>query len=329
MAPSRPASLRANSKLVRSLSGKFLLVFIPVFLLISVLGILLLARYDKREDRDSLATRIGSQAARVIASIERHGANDNPGLAQDFVAALASDHAVTCVEYRDGRLLAAVPPRIGCSTVANGYRLALPVGEDGAGSLLVIFSDAEIASAVEVRRNLVLLLIAIAFLVSTFSALTGFRLIVGRPLQRLHASIEREAQKERRIDQANREILALNRTLEARVAERTEQLHESERRLRELVDQFGSGIYIHAKFKPIYANKTLLDMFGYDGQEDFLAIGSTENLLAPEERPRVWGYHQARLRGEPAPTDYDLIALKKSGERFPVNNRSFVVKWNP
>ena len=44
---------------------------------------------------------------RVIASIERHGANDNPGLAQDFVAALASDHAVTCVEYRDGRLLAA------------------------------------------------------------------------------------------------------------------------------------------------------------------------------------------------------------------------------
>ena len=237
--------------------------------------------------------------------------------------------------------------------------MTLPIDDSGADTLLTIFSEKEISKAVEVRRNWVLLIIALAFLVSTFSALTGFRLIVGRPLARLHTAIkhlsetgertpinapagddlgdivdafngmlEREEQREQRLDQANREITALNRSLEDRVQKRTDQLHESELRLRHLVEQFGSGIYIHAKFKPIYANQTLLDMFGFDGLEDFLSIESTESLLAPEERERVWGYHQARLRGDPAPTDYDLRAIKKNGQKFYVNNRSFVVNWS-
>ncbi len=103
---------------------------------------------------------------------------------------------------------------------------------------------------------------------------------------------------------------------------------EFEQRIRHLVESFSSGIYIHAKFKPIYANQTLLDMFGFDGQEDFLSIDSTETLLASEERERIWQYHQARLRGDPAPADYDFWALKKNGEKLYVNNRSFVVDWD-
>ena len=95
-----------------------------------------------------------------------------------------------------------------------------------------------------------------------------------------------------------------------------------------MIENFSSGIYIHAKFKPIYANQTLLEMLGYNNQEDFLAMESTELVLAPEERERIWGYHQARLRGEPAPVSYDFWALKKSGEKLFVNNRSFTVDWD-
>ncbi len=69
-------------------------------------------------------------------------------------------------------------------------------------------------------------------------------------------------------------------------------------------------------------------MLGYNNQEDFLAMESTELVLAPEERERIWGYHQARLRGEPAPVSYDFWALKKSGEKLFVNNRSFTVDWD-
>jgi PAS domain-containing protein len=318
-------SFFTRSRIFRSLSAKFLLVFIPVFILISILGVFFLAQSDRREDRDHLATRIGNQAARVTSAFARHDAKNNSLLAQDLIASIATDRAVLCAEYRENdtnRLVAVMPRRIGCKNITAGHRLMLPIGNGESGSLLVVFSDAEISKALEFRRNLVLLLIGTPFLVSTFSALAGFRLIVGRPLERLHASIkhlsetgernpvkgpvgdklgdiigafngmlEREEQKDQRLDQANRKIMALNRTLEGHVAERTNQLHASEQRLRQLVEQFGSGIYIHAKFKPIYANQTLLDMFGFDGQEDFLSIGSTEFLLAPEERPRVWGYH--------------------------------------
>jgi PAS domain S-box-containing protein len=321
-----------------------------------------LGQFDRRDDGDSLATRIGNQAAGVAGAIARHDGQNHPALAQDLMASLASDRAVTCVEYRDtrtDRLLAAIPPRIGCQNNVTGHRLALPVDERGTHTLLTVFSDAEIAANVQARRTLDLVLIAFAFIIATMSALISFRLIVGRPLKRLYASIkrisdtgervpvnasvgdelgriiaafnemlERESQREQRLDAANSEITALNRTLEDRVRVRSDELHDSEQRLRHLIESFSSGIYIHAKFKPIYANQTLLRMFGFDGQDDFLAIESTEVLLAPEERDRIWGYHQARLRGDPAPTDYDFLALKKNGDRFYVNNRSFVVDWD-
>ena len=129
------------------------------------------------------------------------------------------------------------------------------------------------------------------------------------------------------INRAQRDLKNMNRDLEDRVKARTAELEDSEQRLNQLIESYVSGIYIHKDFKPIYANQTLLDMFGFDGLEDFLAIESTESLLAPEERERIWGYHQARLRGDSAPPDYDFWALTKNGEKFCVNNRSFVVNW--
>ena len=98
-------------------------------------------------------------------------------------------------------------------------------------------------------------------------------------------------------------------------------------RFHALVENSKFGIYIHEKFRPIYANRTLLDLLGYDDLDDFLAIGSTEYVLAPEERERIWGYHQARLKGQTAPTDYNFWALTKAGDRMLVNNRSFTINW--
>jgi PAS domain S-box-containing protein len=69
-------------------------------------------------------------------------------------------------------------------------------------------------------------------------------------------------------------------------------------------------------------------MLGYTTQEEFLALTSTEALLANEERERIWGYHQARLRGEAAPVSYNFWRLKQSGEKLFVNNRSFAVDWD-
>lgn len=346
----------------KRLSVKFLIVLVPVFLIISLIGLVALSQYDQRKDSDALASRIGNQVVRLAGAYARHDAWKDKALARDLIAALASDRAVLCVEIRDsgtGDLSAAMPANLGCRTVDSGHRLAIPIEGARPAILTTIFSDEEITAAADARRALVLLLISIAFFVSVITAAISFRLIVGRPLKRLKESIqeisrtgnrtpvsgpagdevgdiirafnemiERESLREQHLDEANDEIRNLNRSLEQRVQARTEKLEQSEQRLKVLIESFSSGIYIHAKFKPLYANQTLLDMLGFASLDDFLAIESTEALLAPEERERIWGYHQARLRGEPAPTDYDFWALKTDGGKLCVNNRSFVVNWN-
>jgi PAS domain S-box-containing protein len=346
----------------RSLSAKFLFVLVPVFLVVAAIGFAFLSQFDHRADAEMLAARVGNHAARVAGAIARQSAQINPPLAQDLIASLAADRAVLCVEIRktgSDRLVAAMPPVIGCKNVAAGHRLSLPVGDDNTFGLSAVFSEAEVSAAADGRRTLMLLLLAVAFAVSTISAVIAFRWIVARPLARLHTSIrrisetgervpvdisasdelgdiidafnvmlEREAMRENLLDKANDEFRELNRSLEERVQRRTEQLVASEKRLRDLIENFSSGIYVHENLKPIYANQTLIDMMGFADLEEFLSIESIEYLWAPEERDRLAGYGEARLRGDAAPNDYDFWALKKSGEKMLVNNRSFVVEWN-
>lgn len=133
--------------------------------------------------------------------------------------------------------------------------------------------------------------------------------------------------RDRNLSDAQHALEAANRDLEDRVRARTNDLQNSENRLRQLIDSFGLGIFIHRDFKPLYANLKLANMFGYETREEFLAIGTTENLVAPEDRARAQSYREARQRGEPAPNDYDFWALRRDGEKVRVNNRSFVVDW--
>lgn len=348
--------------LMRGLCAKFLLHLIPVFIVITAAGIAVLSYYDHKSDGDALAARMGNNAARLANSLVAHNAHMHPMMAGDLIGYLSADRALLCAEYRateNNRLIAATPAHLGCTGTTEGYRLTVPVGTQNKQTLLVVFSDTELVSAANSRRVQQLILIAAAFVIALVSAVIGFRQIVSKPLSRLHQSIqritetgervpvtapagdklgeiigafnemlERESEREMVLERANQKIRDLNHTLEARVQKRTGQLLDSENRLHQLIENFGSGIYIHADFEPLYANQTLLEMFGFDGLDEFLSIGSTESLLAPDERERIWGYHQARLAGGTAPIDYDFWAQKKSGDKLRVNNRSFVVDWN-
>ncbi len=255
--------------------------------------------------------------------------------------------------------VAVIPPVIGCKKSPEAERLTLPIGDSDSFVLVTVFSDEKVRVAAEHHRHLLLLVMAVGIIITAILSLVGFRWLVGRPMSRLHESIqqavetgdrtpvglsganefrdiasafnrmlEKEVQREQRIEEVNAEISELNRSLEMRVEERTLELEASSERLRHLIENFSSGIYIHAKFKPIYANQTLLDMLGYKNLDEFLAMDSTDQVLAPEERERIWGYHTARLRGEPAPVSYDFWALKKNGVKLFVNNRSFTVDWD-
>ena len=101
----------------------------------------------------------------------------------------------------------------------------------------------------------------------------------------------------------------------------------SEKRFRGLIESSALGVLIHRHFKPLYVNKAMLDLFGYDTAEEILSLDSVEHLLAPQERERVRGYHEARMRGEPAPGDYEMLGVRRDGSAIWVNNRSMRIAW--
>ena len=174
-----------------------------------------------------------------------------------------------------------------------------------------------------------------AGLVLVFGLLYGVLFLIVRHADRI---LKRQYVDVLRGEQALQEA---NERLERRVEERTSKLtreiaerkrsevalRASEERFRTLIDGSSQGILVHRNLRTFYVNQSLIDMFGYDSADEILALESREVMTAPEERARLLGYHQARLRGDQAPVDYEYKGLRKDGSKVWLENRSFHIEW--
>lgn len=111
-----------------------------------------------------------------------------------------------------------------------------------------------------------------------------------------------------------------NRQLEAQVAERTQELRESEERFRGLSESTFEGIVIHDNGRIVEVNRTLTDLFGYQRSEligqhvhTFLTAKSldiaTQHLRAGYEKP------------------YELEGVRKDGSIFPIEVHAKTVSY--
>ena len=181
----------------RGLFAKFLWVLVPVFLLLTVPSMAFLGQFEAQNEQEELASRIGSQAARVAASLERHDVAANPLLARDLLAFLAADRSFICAELqaRDGgQILAAAPPNLGCVHQNSKQRLELTVGEDDTHTLVVQFSDTEIVASRKLHRSIEFSMLGIGFVLAVVAASLGFRLIVSKPLGQLLTAIRQNSE---------------------------------------------------------------------------------------------------------------------------------------
>jgi signal transduction histidine kinase/CheY-like chemotaxis protein len=204
--------------------GKFLLVVVPLFCVLAWLGLSILAHYDVISSEEHLAARVGVLAADAADAIARHDAQRHPDLAQDLLAPLATDRAVLCAELRPaagGAPVAELPPSLGCKAQSREHRLELPVGDQGAEVLVVLFSDTEVAETARLRRDWSLAILLAALLIAVLSSSVAYRLVIGIPLGRLHAAIKREAATGARVpvrgsarDEMGDVVAAFNQMLE-------------------------------------------------------------------------------------------------------------------
>jgi PAS domain S-box-containing protein len=105
----------------------------------------------------------------------------------------------------------------------------------------------------------------------------------------------------------------------------TTALLESEARFQMLVDNPNQSILVHRNHKPLYANPTLAAMYGYGTVEEILNLKTTQKLTHPDF---VRGTHEMRLAGSSVPQDREAKGVRKNGEEFWENRRTFVINWD-
>jgi diguanylate cyclase (GGDEF)-like protein/PAS domain S-box-containing protein len=104
-------------------------------------------------------------------------------------------------------------------------------------------------------------------------------------------------------------------------------LQESEQRFRNLIESSVLGIVIARNGKPLFANRTYAEIFGYASGEEILALGTLDHLYAPTELDRIRQFRDARSRGEAAPTDYEFQGVCKDGALLWAGTRVQQVVW--
>ncbi len=105
-------------------------------------------------------------------------------------------------------------------------------------------------------------------------------------------------------------------------------LSESEARFRTIVEGSRQGVLIHRHRVPRFANEAYARLLGYASPEEILALGDMERIYAPHERERLRGYQEARMRGLPAPAEYDFHAVRKDGTMVVLHNVVHRTTWN-
>lgn len=175
-------------------------------------------------------------------------------------------------------------------------------------------------------RATIALVTVIAFLIGT-AAVFAFSALITRPLQRIariseeiaagdfsrRANVKSEdevGQLARAFDGMVDRVTDLNRTLEARVDERTRELKVSEERYRLLFERNLAGVYVATEDGRIVdCNEACARLFHFDSREQFLASGTIEYLHAHQRDSVV-----RRLREDGAVTNEEVELRARDGE---------------
>ena len=106
------------------------------------------------------------------------------------------------------------------------------------------------------------------------------------------------------------------------------ELRESEQRFRTLVESSVLGIVISHNGRPLFANRTYANMFGYSDPAEVLALESLDVLYEPTELARIREFRDLRSRGGAAPARYEFRGRRRDGSRLWAETQVQPVVWD-
>jgi PAS domain S-box-containing protein len=104
-------------------------------------------------------------------------------------------------------------------------------------------------------------------------------------------------------------------------------LRSTEQRYRDLVECSLQGVLVHSQDRLLFANPALAEMFGFDSPESLLALSTFELLFPEYERERLRRTREARLKGAPVPSHYELDGLRRDGRIIHLLNTARRIDW--
>jgi PAS domain S-box-containing protein len=90
-------------------------------------------------------------------------------------------------------------------------------------------------------------------------------------------------------------------------------LIESEERYRAAIEGSNDGVVLIRKGEVLYANRKLLEMFGYANPDDLVGQ-SALSVVHPDDKEMIKDYNRRRELGGPAPTQYEFKGIRKDGQ---------------
>jgi PAS domain S-box-containing protein len=120
---------------------------------------------------------------------------------------------------------------------------------------------------------------------------------------------------------------AFRRSPEAERARAAERLAESEARLRALVEQSISGIYVIQDGRFAYVNPRMATIFGYGAPTEIVGL-PVETLVAPEDRTTVAENIAERLAGHVQSAAYGFHGLRKDGRVVDIGVHGTIARYD-
>jgi PAS domain S-box-containing protein len=97
----------------------------------------------------------------------------------------------------------------------------------------------------------------------------------------------------------------------------------------DLIEGFPLAIQIMATDSArLYVNDAFLELLGYETKEEIYAMKAPAEFVAPYEWDRITRIREARERGEPAPSIYDIDMRRTDGTIVPVQIVSSDITWD-
>jgi PAS domain S-box-containing protein len=97
---------------------------------------------------------------------------------------------------------------------------------------------------------------------------------------------------------------------------------------RTIIEAANMGIFVHRDFKLLFVNPVLIEMLGYDSEDELLSIPSLIDLIHSDDHERIKGYSIARLNGDPVPEEYVCrVRHKHDPAELWVKNRPTIIQW--